>query len=233
VTMKSAPPSWAQVQNGSSAGSGESPREGPTRTASAASASRLTTRPTVARRTLSRRRTSRYSSRMSTETSHVNVRRSTQPRSRRALAFCRLMAHPGRPRCRRPALTYRQRLAGADGAQPLATAISGRLRARRDCQARKLEEGHWAVELHEDIDIAVGAQLPARSGAEDPETAHRVGVQFREMARQNGEDFGRVGHGVAMPVVRPAPKRGSLAFQCGSGGGKPVPRPPLSLHDWG
>ena len=96
-------------------------------------------------------------------------------------------------------------------------------------QAHELEEGHWAVELHEDIDIAVGAQLPARSRAEHPETAHRVRVQFLEMASQNSKDLGRVAHGVVMPIVAPAPKRGSLTIRHRSGGANRLLRPPNLL----
>ena len=68
-------------------------------------------------------------------------------------------------------------------------------------QPRELKERHGTVELHEHVDIAVGAQLPARRRAEHPESTHGMRAQFWKMTSQDGKDLGGIGHGVAVPIV--------------------------------
>jgi hypothetical protein len=87
VTRKSASPSCAHAQNGSSAGSGETFMVVCGEINSASSRRRLMSSPIVPRRTFSRRRTTLYSERISSETIHVKVARSIQSRRRRALGF--------------------------------------------------------------------------------------------------------------------------------------------------
>ena len=87
VTRKSAPPSSAHAQNGSSAGSGETFVFARGTADSASSHSRLMSSPMVSRRTFNRRRTALHSVRISSETIHVKLPRSSQSRSKWALGF--------------------------------------------------------------------------------------------------------------------------------------------------
>ena len=87
VTMKSARPTSAQPQKGSSPGSGEMFGRAEAGTSSASSRSRLIIFPMSARRTPSLPKTRLYSRRISLLTSQTNVSPSIQSRSRLALGF--------------------------------------------------------------------------------------------------------------------------------------------------
>jgi len=97
VTRKSARPSSAQAQNGSSAGSGEIFLVVCGDINSASSRRRLMSNPIVSRRTLSRRRTTLYSARVSSEAIQVNVPYSIQSLRSRALGLAAETAPERKP----------------------------------------------------------------------------------------------------------------------------------------